>query len=85
MNYRIVLFLAVTIGSLSVFSSPKEEPEKNVIKNEQEISFDEILVQGKHHFSEEPVETVKQDRVLDTLLEIPKDFKDRIKMSSVRN
>ena len=84
MDKRIALFLIFMMGGFSVFSSPGEKSEKYVVKNEKEISFDEILVQGKHHFSDESVETVKEN-VLNTLLSIPKDFKDRIKTSSVRN
>ena len=54
-------------------------------RSSKEVSFDEILVQGKHHFSDEAVVTVEQDKVLDALLEIRKDFKDRIKKSAKRN
>lgn len=78
------LFLFIVFGSFSAFSSPNN-PEKKSAEKEREVSFDEILVQGKHHFSDEAIDTVGQDRILDTLLEVPKDFRDRIKMSSERN
>jgi hypothetical protein len=42
------------------------------------------LVQGKYHFSDEAVITVEEDKVLDALLGIRKDFKDRIKRSASR-
>ncbi|MCJ8276551.1 MAG: hypothetical protein HRT44_02385, partial [Bdellovibrionales bacterium] len=58
---------------------------KKKVRVSKEVSFDEILVQGKHHFSDEAVVTVEQDKVLDALLEVRKDFKDRIKKSAKRN
>ncbi|MCB0393645.1 MAG: hypothetical protein KDD25_03765 [Bdellovibrionales bacterium] len=49
-----------------------------------DLSFDEILVQGKYHFNDEAVVTVEQDKILDSLLEVRKDFKDRIELSYTR-
>lgn len=48
------------------------------------ISFDELLIQGKYHFSDEAVVTVEQDKVLDALLGVRKDFKDRLQQSVER-
>ena len=50
-----------------------------------EISFEDLLVKGKHHFSDEAVTTVEQDKILDALLKVRKDFKDRIKKSASRH
>lgn len=50
----------------------------------QNLSFDEILIKGKHHFNDEAVVTVEDDKVLNALLEVKKDFKDRMKTSKVR-
>ena len=69
-------------GSMA-FAAPKGKQKSK--RQSNEVSFDEILVQGKHHFSDEAVVTVEQDKVLDALLEIRKDFKDRIKKSAKRN
>ncbi len=68
---------------MSLTAAPKKTQKKT--RQSKEISFDEILVQGKHHFSDEAVVTVEQDKVLDALLEVRKDFKDRIKKSAKRN
>jgi hypothetical protein len=38
------------------------------------MSFDELLVQGKYHFTGEAVTTVEQDKVLDGLLQVQKRF-----------
>ena len=65
--------------------APKVKKVKNKPKKSRAVSFDEILVQGKHHFSDEAVVTVEDDKVLDALLEVRKDFKDRVKQSAQRN
>lgn len=53
-------------------------------KKSTDMSFDELLVQGKYHFTGEAVTTVEQDKVLDGLLQVRKDFKDRIQQSAAR-
>lgn len=45
-------------------------------------NFEDLLVQGKYHFSEEAVNTVEEDKVLDALIGVRSDFKDRIKSSA---
>jgi hypothetical protein len=45
-------------------------------------SFEDLLVQGKYHFSEEAVSTVEEDKVLDSLIGVRSDFKDRLKTST---
>lgn len=48
------------------------------------FNFDELLIQGQYHFSDEVTTTVEQDKVLDALLGVRKDFKDRMKRSASR-
>lgn len=45
-------------------------------------SFEDLLVQGQYHFSDESVTTVEEDKVLDALIGVRADFKDRLKKSS---
>lgn len=60
----------------------KEESKTAVGKKKStDVSFEDVLVQGKYHFSDEAVTTVEQDKVLDSLLGVRKDFKDRIRKS----
>ena len=81
---KILSFVLATLLVLpTVMAAPKKKNKSG--RQSKEISFDEILVQGKHHFSDEAVVTVEQDKVLDALLEVRKDFKDRIKKSAKRN
>lgn len=56
----------------------------NLIKTEMSHNFDDILVQGQYHFSNEAVTTVEEDKVLDALIGVRSDFKDRLEKSSTR-
>jgi len=49
-----------------------------------EHNFEDMLVQGKFHFSDEAVTTVEEDKVLDSLIGVRKDFKDRLLMSTTQ-
>jgi len=50
----------------------------------KKMSFDELLVKGKRHQAIESTVTVENDKVLDALLKVRPDFKDRIRQSSNR-
>ncbi len=54
-------------------------------KSSQEVSFEDLLVEGKYHFSDEAVVTVEDDKILDALLGVRRDFKDKIEQSASRN
>jgi hypothetical protein len=41
-------------------------------------------VQGKYHFSDEAVTTVEEDKVLDSLIGVRTEFKDRLEQSAER-
>ena len=60
-------------------------PTATAAKTEKtEHNFEDLLVQGKYHFSDEAVTTVEEDKVLDSLLGIRTDFKDKIEQSAGR-
>ena len=63
----------------------KPEPIKVSKKKSTEMSFEDVLVQGKYHFADEAVTTVEEDKVLDGLLGVRSDFKDRMKKSASRH
>jgi hypothetical protein len=54
-------------------------------KKSTEMNFDDVLIYGKYHFSDEAVTTVEEDKVLDALLGVRTDFKDRMKKSASRH
>lgn len=80
-------FLVVLPGATRAESDTKEAAVKDQAKKKKttEVSFEDVLVQGKYHFSDEAVTTVEQDKVLDALLGVRTDFKDRLKKSSARH
>lgn len=65
-------------------AAPQPAPQTKGEKKTTEVSFEDVLVQGKYHFSDEAVTTVEEDKVLDSLLGVRKDFQDRIKKSVSR-
>ncbi len=85
-----MLILSLIISGMMSFAAPEANKEQSpeaptsAAKKSTDMSFDEILVQGKYHFTDEAVTTVEQDKVLDGLLEVRKDFKDRIQQSAAR-
>ena len=82
------ILLGVLVFSPLAFTTTSVEtttPNKKIIKKSTEVSFEDVLVQGKYHFSDEAVTTVEQDKVLDALLSVRKDFKDRMKKSAERH
>jgi hypothetical protein len=65
-------------------SVPTPQSAAKSKKKTTDVSFEDVLVQGKYHFSDEAVTTVEQDNVLDALLGVRTDFKDRLEKSSSR-
>jgi hypothetical protein len=66
-------------------SSPvAKAPKPSEKQSDTSHSFEDLLVQGKYHFSDESVTTVEEDKVLDSLIGVRSDFKDRMKQSSGR-
>ena len=80
----------LAVSGWAATPAPKAETKpaagKTAAKDESKtnMSFDELLIQGQFHFSDEAVITVENDKVLDALLGVRKDFKDRIQQSAAR-
>lgn len=75
----ILLSASLAFGANDPKAAAKSEAKSD--KKTTDVSFEDVLVQGKYHFSDEAVTTVEQDKVLDSLLGVRKDFKDRIRKS----
>lgn len=78
------LILLVLIAGTSAWAADGGKTAK-LKKKSTDVSFDEVLVEGKYHFADEAVTTVEGDKVVDALLNVRTDFKDRIKKSSSRH
>lgn len=82
---RFFVATSITLAlSPSAFSAEGEASAPAKKKKSTELSFDDVLVQGKFHFSDEAVTTVEDDKILDALLGVRTEFKDRIKKSTSR-
>lgn len=76
MRSVIAILVSMVLLSSVAWAAPK--------KKSTDVSFDELLIRGEYHFSDEIVTTVEQDKVLDALLGLRKDFKDKMKRSASR-
>lgn len=74
-------FTTLAVSFAKATDSAKTAPAANS-KVAQTHNFEDLLVQGKYHFSDEAVTTVEDDKVLDSLIGVRAEFKDRIKQSS---
>lgn len=81
MRFCLSVLFWLSLSGLSL----AEEMEKKGLESKPESSlktqhsFDDFLIQGKFHFSDQTVVTVEEDKVLDGLVGVRKDFKDRIR------
>ncbi len=81
---NFLLIFAVLLGVSSFAQAEEAQPKVKKNGKVTEVNFEDLLVQGKYHFSDEAVVTVEQDKVLDALLGVRTDFKDRIEQSATR-
>lgn len=84
MKSLVIASLLFLMGSAS-FAATKTEaaPKKgDASASSTSHNFEDLLVQGKYHFSDEAVTTVEEDKVLDALIGVRSDFKDRLKSST---
>lgn len=90
MKHLMMAFLMVVVSGLTAQAFAQSADAADATKaakkkKSTEMSFDDVLVQGKYHFSDEAVTTVEDDNVLDALLGVRTDFKDRVKKSTARH
>jgi hypothetical protein len=84
---RKTLFIVSTLLALTAIGARAHAEEKAnsaAAKNssaQTSHDFEDLLVQGKYHFSDEAVTTVEEDKVLDSLIGVRQDFKDKIENS----
>jgi hypothetical protein len=80
--FAFLLFAMTGFAAETKTQAPAKAASNDPSKTK--MSFDELLIQGQFHFSDEAVITVENDKVLDALLGVRKDFKDRIQQSAAR-
>jgi hypothetical protein len=87
----LILSFEVSFGQMTTANETKSQKvektelagssDKTEKTEKTEHNFEDLLVQGKYHFSDEAVTTVEEDKVLDSLLGVRTDFKDKIEQS----
>ena len=81
----LLLFTLLSVGLLNAAPVTQTPAANSPIATEAKVkkdhAFDDLLVQGKYHFADETVTTVEADRMLDALIGVRKDFKDRLEAS----
>lgn len=87
MKWMSLTLLLALSGAVSAAPSKEKAPAAKAAEGASatEHSFDDMLVQGKYHFSDEAVTTVEEDKVLDALIGVRTEFKDRLKQSAGLN
>lgn len=80
----LIAFAGFFVGASQVVAATKPEEQKKTGAVSTSHNFEDLLVQGKYHFSDESVTTVEEDKVLDALIGVRSDFKDRLKKSTAR-
>lgn len=78
---KSILILLSFLGSVAHAAEKKNAPPSSTTT---EHTFEDVLVQGKFDFSDEAVTTVEEDKVLDALIGVRTDFKDRLQQSAER-
>jgi hypothetical protein len=76
MTFAVFLFCAFGVSNAAWAAEAPSEATQH--------SFEDLLIQGKYHFSDEAVTTVEEDKVLDSLIGVRTDFKDRLEQSAER-
>lgn len=86
-----LIFCTGILVSFGLQAAPTTKDAKSDKKNalaassQTEHSFEDLLVQGQYHFSDESVTTVEEDKVLDALIGVRSEFKDRLENSAEKN
>ncbi len=79
-----LMIFSLFLASVVTAAPQKPASTSDQKKKSTDVSFEDVLVQGKYHFSDEAVTTVESEKVLDALLGVRTDFKDRMKKSASR-
>ncbi len=84
-----LILLAMLVVSPLALQAEKAEKAQKAQKAQQaqqsdkktDLSFSDVLVKGKYDYSLEAEITVEQDKVLEALIKVRKNFDDRVEAS----
>lgn len=78
---KSALMMLVLLAGVAHAAPEKAAPAPANAKDKN-VNFEDLLVSGQYHFSDEAVTTVEEDKVLNSLIGVRADFKDRMKQSA---
>lgn len=78
---HMVIAFSLVMSGVAV-AAPSAANSNVSTKKAQDMNFEDLLVSGQYHFSDEAVTTVEEDKVLNSLIGVRSDFKDRMKQSA---
>ncbi len=79
---KLLVSIFMILGSFAWAADEAQVAQPTNKNLKRNLDFEDLLVKGKYHFSSEAVVTVEDDKILDALLEVRKDFRDRLAKSS---
>ena len=79
---KYAALLLVFVGSVSGAAPTASSAVPAKKAGQTDMNFEDLLVSGQYHFSDEAVTTVEEDKVLNSLIGVRGDFKDRMKQSA---
>jgi len=83
-NFAITLLMGfVSMSAAGATTSVPNGHKKSHLSTD--VNFEDQLVNGKYAYPDEAIATVEDDKLLNDLLAVRKDFKDRLKQASARN
>ena len=86
-SFTLVLFASVLVSVRGVAADVTGATAKVGAAKDASTTahnFEDLLIQGKYHFSDEAVTTVEADKVFDSLIGVRSDFKDRLEDSATK-
>jgi hypothetical protein len=81
MKAPVTILIGLLIASLG--SAATVTKKKSTLSTD--VNFEDQLVNGKYAYPDEAIATVEDDKLLNDLLAVRKNFKDRLEKASVRN
>lgn len=80
---RIAFILLTTVAVFTVIPAIAQNNKQTTTSTTSKShNFEDLLVNGKYHFSDEAISTVEADKVFDSLIGLRTDFKDRLEASA---
>ncbi len=87
---ELIIILALLCAGISAFAAPKAKkaPASKISPVDPNLStdfnFDGSVVRGKYQMADEAVTVVENEKTLDDLLGVRKNFKDRLQLEENR-